>query len=83
MRDMAELAPMMQRPIYLHDGSETHSQAKELLNRTVECYFAREPMWNTQCYSYLMQLYACWAAAICAPPPSPGRPCAGISIPPS
>ena len=58
MRDMAELAPMMQRPIYLHDGSETHSQAKELLNRTVECYFAREPMWNTQCYSYLLQLYA-------------------------
>ena len=58
LRDMAELTPMMQRPIYLHDGSETHSQAKELLNRTVECYFAREPMWNTQCYSYLMQLYA-------------------------
>ncbi|MBR0218411.1 MAG: helix-turn-helix transcriptional regulator [Clostridia bacterium] len=58
MRDMAELSPMMQRPIYLHDGSETHSQAKELLNRAVECYFAREPLWNTQCYSYLMQLYA-------------------------
>ena len=58
LRDMAELAPMMQRPIYLHDGSETHSQAKELLNRAVECYFAREPLWNTQCYSYLMQLYA-------------------------
>ena len=58
MRDMAELSPMMQRPIYLHDGSETHTQARELLNLTVECYFAREPMWNTQCYSYLMQLYA-------------------------
>ena len=32
MRDMAELVPMMQRPIYLHDGSETHTQARELLN---------------------------------------------------
>ncbi len=58
LRDMAELTPMMQRPIYLHDGSETHSRARELLTRTVECYFAREPMWNTRCYSYLLQLYA-------------------------
>lgn len=58
LRDMPDLSLMMQRPIYLHDGSETHRQARDLLRQVVECYFAREPMWNTQCYSYLLQLYA-------------------------
>ena len=58
LRDMPDLNGMMQRPIYLYDGSDTHKRAREILQQAVQCYFEREPMWNTQCYSYLLQLYA-------------------------
>ena len=58
LRDMPDIAPMMMQPIYLHDGSELQSQVHAILRRTVDCYFAREPMWNTLCYSYLLQMYA-------------------------
>lgn len=58
LRDMPALAPMTERPIYLHDDPELQRQALDILHQVVECYFEREPMWNTQCYSYLLQLYA-------------------------
>ena len=58
LRDMPDISAMMEQPIYLHDDSELQHQAQEILRRTVDCYMAREPMWNTMCYSHLLQLYA-------------------------
>lgn len=58
LRDMHRINSMMQKPIYLHDQSELHQQVRELLMQAVDCYQRQEPLWNTQCYSYLMQMYA-------------------------
>lgn len=58
LRDMPDISAMMEQPIYLHEDSELQKQAQEILRRTVDCYMAREPMWNTLCYSHLLQLYA-------------------------
>lgn len=58
LRDMPPIREMMQRPIYLQEDSELRKEARDLLDQVVTCYFQRESMWNTQCYSYLLQLYA-------------------------
>ena len=58
LRDMPSISAMMQQPIYLHDDPETAKQVSDLLMQAVDCYFRKEPMWNTQCYSYLLQMYA-------------------------
>lgn len=58
LRDMHKINSMMQKPIYLHDQSELHRQVRDLLMQVVACYERQEPLWNTQCYSYLMQMYA-------------------------
>ena len=58
LRDMPRINSMMQKPIHLHDYSELHGQVHDLLMQVVDCYDRQEPMWNTQCYSYLMQMYA-------------------------
>ena len=58
LRDIPSISPLMQQPIYLHDDSEMHRQVNDLLMQTVNSYFQHEPMWNTQCYSYLLQMYA-------------------------
>ena len=58
LRDMPSITAMMQQPIYLREGSELQPQVEQLLMQVVDCYTEREPMWNTQCYSYLMQMYA-------------------------
>jgi len=56
--DMPGISPMTQKPIYLTDGGEMHTQVRDLLMQMVDCYFKREPMWNSQCYAYLLQAYA-------------------------
>ena len=58
LRDIPSISPLMQQPLYLHDNSELQDQVNDLLMQLVNCYFQREPMWNTQCYSYLLQMYA-------------------------
>ncbi|MBQ8136650.1 MAG: helix-turn-helix transcriptional regulator, partial [Clostridia bacterium] len=58
LQDMASISAMTQRPIYLCEDNEITGPVRELLKKTVECYFSREGMWNTMCYSYLLQLYA-------------------------
>ena len=58
LRDMPSIHDMMQKPIYLHDDSSPlQQQVIQLLNQVVECYFRKEPLWNSQCYSYLLQVY--------------------------
>ena len=58
LRDMPSLTAMMQQPIYLRKDSEMQQSVEQLLMQVVNCYMQREPMWNTQCYSYLLQMYA-------------------------
>ncbi len=55
LRDMPDINDMLREPIYLKEGEAR--EAAELLMRVVSCYFEKKPLWNTQCYSYLMQMY--------------------------
>jgi len=47
-----------ERVFYLHDESDTHVRIRELLKQIIETYQERELMWNTQCYSRLLEIYA-------------------------
>ena len=58
LQDMSGISAMTQKPIYLNDPTELRGQVVHLLEQVVECYFRKDPMWNTQCYSYLLQMYA-------------------------
>ena len=57
LRDMPSIAALMQQPIYLHGGTELQARVNELLTQVVDCYARKEPLWNSQCYSYLLQMY--------------------------
>ena len=56
--DMQQTYPVLQRPIYLQNASETNVQIASLLHQLVDCYFQHKPMWNTRCYAYILQVYA-------------------------
>ena len=58
LQDMPGISAMTEKPIYLTDQSELHTQVSQLLMQVVDCYMKRLPMWNTQCYAYLLQAYA-------------------------
>ena len=57
LRDMASIAPMMQKTIYLQRDTEVRRQVSQILMDVADCYEKREPLWNTQCYAQLMQIY--------------------------
>ena len=57
LRDMSVMSPLMKSPIYLYDDSDTHRQVRELLRKVAESYEQKETMWNSLCYSYLLQIY--------------------------
>ena len=57
LQDMPSISPMIRNPIFLNDEGELHTQVRALLQQLVECYLKREPMWNAQCYVYLLQVY--------------------------
>jgi len=58
MRDYKRLKESFERVFYLHDESDTHVRIRELLKQIIETYQERELMWNTQCYSRLLEIYA-------------------------
>jgi len=58
LQDMPKISAVTQNPVYLAEPNELQSRVRELLMQTVNSYFQREPMWNTRCYSYLLQAYA-------------------------
>ena len=58
LRDIPNISPMMQQPIFLRGGTELQAKTRKLLMQVVDCYFRKEEMWNTECYSYLLQVYA-------------------------
>ena len=57
LRDMSVMSPLIKCPIYLESDSETRRQITELLEQVAVCYEKKEPMWNSLCYSYLLQIY--------------------------
>ena len=58
MRDMQLVEDMLHTPLYLTGQSEAQESIRALLLQTVSCYERREFMWNSLCYSYLLQMYA-------------------------
>ncbi len=62
LQDMRQASRITHELIYLRDQSETHQKVSKLLLQLVDCYFHQRPMWNTLCYSYLLQVYALLAA---------------------
>ena len=58
MRDMRLVEDILQTPIYLSSQPELQEAVRSLLNQCINCYDRREFMWNTLCYSYMMQMYA-------------------------
>ena len=57
LRDMSVMSPLIKCPIYLESDSETRRRITDLLNQVTACYEQKEPMWNSLCYSYLLQIY--------------------------
>ena len=57
MRDMSLIEPMLKSPLHLTGQNDTLQDVRSLLLYTVECYNRREPLWNSMCYSYLLQMY--------------------------
>jgi len=58
MRDMPSIDELLQRPIYLTAAeSELTPAVRALLLEAVDCYEKKEPMWNSMCYAYLLQMY--------------------------
>ena len=58
LQDMPSVSAMTRQPIYLTESDELTKPVASLLLKTVDCYFRREEMWNTECYSYLLQIFA-------------------------
>lgn len=57
LRDMPALSAMMCGPIHIRRDDGLSGQIRELFMNVVQCYTDRELLWNTQCYSYIMQMY--------------------------
>ncbi|MBR2800496.1 MAG: helix-turn-helix transcriptional regulator [Oscillospiraceae bacterium] len=58
LRDVQSINTMTQQVIYLREDSELRRGMTELLMKAVDCYFRKQPMYNAECYGYLMQVYA-------------------------
>ena len=58
LRDMPSIEPFVRSPIYLKEDTETRRKVSVLLRNVIDCYYRQEPLWNLQCYSFLMQVYA-------------------------
>lgn len=58
LRDIPGIADLLSKPIYLQGESALLKNVNDVLMQMVTCYFEKDAMWNTQCYSYLLQMYA-------------------------
>ena len=58
MRDIKYMASYFDRPFHLRDGSDAHVRIRDLLLRANDAYEKRDMLWNTQCYSCILRLYA-------------------------
>ena len=57
MRDMQLIDDLLRAPVYLTAQPTLQKTVRELLLQCVNCYERREFLWNSLCYSYLMQMY--------------------------
>lgn len=48
----------MRQPVHLRGHSEWQQAVRALLMQVVDCYQRKEPLWNTERYSYLIRVYA-------------------------
>ena len=58
MRDIKSILTYFNKPFHLRDGSQAHVQIRDLLLRIRDIYDKRDLMWNTACYSCILQIYA-------------------------
>ena len=58
LRDQPSFSQIMHTPIHLKEESALRTRIVGLLMQMIAVYFEQEPMWNTLCYAYLLQLYA-------------------------
>ena len=58
MRDVKVALRQFNRPFYLHDGSDAHIRIRETLLKAQAIYDRGDVMWNTDCYGYLLRVYA-------------------------
>ena len=58
LRDMQLVDEMLHAPLYLSGQSALQADIRAMLTECVRCYDAHEPMWNSRCYAYLIQMYA-------------------------
>ena len=58
MRDIKSMVLYLHKPFHLRDESDAHKQIRELLLRAKDFYEKQELMWNTACYSCILQVYA-------------------------
>ena len=58
MRDMQLLNDLLHTPLYLSGQPELQDTIRALLLQCINCYEKKEFMWNSLCYSYMMQMYA-------------------------
>ena len=58
MGDIKLLSSGFNQVFHLGDGSPTHTRVRELILQAVQVYQEEEMMWNTVCYSLMMQVYA-------------------------
>ncbi|MBQ3423776.1 MAG: helix-turn-helix transcriptional regulator [Clostridia bacterium] len=57
MRDMSLIKEVLRKPIYLRDRPGAQQSIRGLLAQVVENYEKRDFLWNSMCYSYLLQMY--------------------------
>ena len=57
MRDMQLIEGTLKAPIYLTGQSDGRDSVRSLLTQVINCYERREFLWNSMCYSYLLQMY--------------------------
>ncbi|MDO4865433.1 MAG: helix-turn-helix domain-containing protein [Clostridia bacterium] len=57
MRDMQLINGLLKSPIYVTGQPAFQEKVRQLLTQTVECYERKDPLWNSLCYSYLLQMY--------------------------
>lgn len=57
MRDMQLVESMLHTPLYLSGQGAVQEDVRALLMQAVKCYDRRDFLWNSMCYSYLLQMY--------------------------
>lgn len=58
LRDVSYLISAWNQPIFLREDNPATGKIALLLDKVSKTYQAKEPLWNTMCYSYLLQIGA-------------------------